>query len=573
MGGFDFDAIVVGSGFGGSVMAYRLAQAKQRVCVLERGKPYPAGSFARSPVEMRQNFWDPSEGLHGLFNVWSFRGIDALVASGLGGGSLIYANVLIRKPEKWFVKEDLAKGGYEYWPLSREELDPHYQEVERMLGAQTFPFAHEPYASVGKTLALQEAARKLKLDWYLPNLAVTFGNPGAAPAPGVPITEGSPNLHGSSRSTCKLCGECNIGCNYGSKNTLDYNYLSQAKREGADIRTRCEVRSFEPNSEGGYTVTYVEHHPEREGRSIKTSDLPLKRLTTKRLILAAGSLGSTFLLLKNRKSFPRISPLLGTRFSGNGDLLAFVLRSRSAQESGGGFRPIDITHGPVISSTIRVPDALDGGAGRGYYIQEAGIPVLVAWALNGVTSIGRVGLGLRFLKRYLLGLLGLNHDTDLGSELSKLFGASAFTGSSLPLLALGRDIPDGKLSLRGRFIDLDWKLKRSNDYLKQVEQTTRSIAAALDGEFAVNPTLLYLRRLFTVHPLGGCPMGRSDKEGVVDAQSGEVFNYPGLHVVDGAMMPGPVGPNPALTIAALSDRFASHILEAPVSHGASEVVH
>ena len=118
-----FHAVIVGSGFGGSVVAARLAEAGMRVLVLERGKAYPPGSFPRSPREMEGNFWDPSEGLHGLFDVWSFRGLDAIVASGLGGGSLIYANVLLRKDERWF----------NGWPLSRRDLDPHYAAVEQVL--------------------------------------------------------------------------------------------------------------------------------------------------------------------------------------------------------------------------------------------------------------------------------------------------------------------------------------------------------------------------------------------------------------------------------------------------------
>jgi cholesterol oxidase len=141
-----FDAVVVGSGFGGAVMAYRLAEAGLRVCVLERGRAYPPGSFPRTPLGMRDNRWVPDEGRFGLFDYWKFREFDALVASGLGGGSLIYANVLMRKDEHWFVKEDITSGGYEYWPVTRAELDPHYDRVEAMLRPQPYPLDHAPYS-------------------------------------------------------------------------------------------------------------------------------------------------------------------------------------------------------------------------------------------------------------------------------------------------------------------------------------------------------------------------------------------------------------------------------------------
>ena len=179
-----YDAIVVGSGFGGSVTAYRLAEAGKRVLVLERGRPYPPGSFTRSPYRARESFWDPSHGLVGMYHYWSFRGIDALVSAGLGGGSLIYANVFIRKDENWFVQEDLADGGYEYWPVNRADLDPHYDRVEQMIGLQRFPFDHEPYASTPKTNAFKEAAETNGLDWFLPKLAVTFAQRGAPARPG-----------------------------------------------------------------------------------------------------------------------------------------------------------------------------------------------------------------------------------------------------------------------------------------------------------------------------------------------------------------------------------------------------
>ena len=229
-----YDAIVVGSGFGGSVTAYRLAEAGKRVLVLERGRPYPPGSFTRSPFRARESFWDPPRGLVGMYHYWSFKGIDALVSAGLGGGSLIYANVFLRKDENWFVQEDMSDGGYEYWPVNRADLDPHYDRVEKMLNLQRYPFEHEPYASTPKTIAFKEAAEANGLEWFLPQLAVTFANDGRPPVPGEAIVEELPNLHGRTRTTCQLCGECDVGCNYGSKNTLDLQlpHPRQAPRRG-----------------------------------------------------------------------------------------------------------------------------------------------------------------------------------------------------------------------------------------------------------------------------------------------------------------------------------------------------
>src|SRR5215203_2725996 len=387
-----FHAVIIGSGFGGSVMAYRLAEAGLRVCLLERGKPYPPGSFPRSPYRMRRNFWDPSEGLHGLYNFWGFRGMDALVSSGLGGGSLIYANVLIRKDERWFVKEDIHNGGYEYWPVTRDDLDPHYDRVEKMLGAQPYPFEREPYSRTSKTKELKGAAERLGLDWRLPNLAITFANEGEDPVPGEPVQEAHSNLHGRTRYTCRLVGECDLGCNYGSKNTLDYNYLSEAKRLGAEILTRCEVKEFEPREGGGYKVSYVRHEPEREGQRTDTSRLHRKTLTTDRLILSAGSLGSTFLLLKmkmeHRDAFRGISNHLGSRFCGNGDLITFALNTTRRKDGEEMPRLIDAGYGPVITSRIRFEDREDGGEGRGFYIEDAGYPNFVNWIMETVEVPG-----------------------------------------------------------------------------------------------------------------------------------------------------------------------------------------
>jgi cholesterol oxidase len=552
-----FDAVIVGSGFGGSVTAYRLAEAGLTVCLLERGKPYPPGSFPRTPREMKANFWDPSEGLYGLFNIWSFKGVEAVISSGLAGGSLIYANVLLRKDEKWFVREDLANGGFEYWPVTRRDLDPHYDEVERMLNAQRFPFDQEPYSQTPKTRAFQQAAKQLGQEWELPNLGISFASPGQPPGPGLPIVEPLPNLHRVPRSTCRMCGECDIGCNFGSKNTLDFNYLTEAERLGASIRPLCEVREFEPAAGGGYTVRYVEHDLERRGQRTNTSGLALETVHASRLVLCAGTLGTTYLLLRNRHHFPRLSLLLGTRFSGNGDLLTFAMSCKEHLGDRVAPRRIEATYGPVITSAIRVPDALDGGRGRGFYLEDAGFPGLVDWIVEMSTVSSRIGRLLRFAFRYACGLLGMNPNSNLSGEVSHLLDAWDMEWSSMPLLGMGRDVPDGRMRLRGKYLEVDWRIQRSRPLFDRMRRLMQEVAVALGGTFADAP-LWHLLRTITVHPLGGCPMGLSEHEGVVDGY-GEVFNYPGFFIADGSVMPGPVGANPSLTIAAFADRAADRI--------------
>ncbi len=560
-----FDAVIIGSGFGGSVMAYRLAEAGLRVCLLERGKSYSPGAFPRSPYRMKSNFWDPSEGMYGMFSVWSFRNLNALVSSGLGGGSLIYSNVLLRKDEKWFVKEDLASGGYEYWPITRADLEPHYDHAERMLHAQRYPFDRPPYNKTSRTLALQAAAKQLNLDWFLPNLAVTFANDGEMPVPGVPIHEAYPNIHRSNnaRSTCRLCGECNIGCNYGSKNTLDYNYLTEAQRLGAEIRTCCEVRSFEP-CDDGYALSYVEHDPTREGQKMTTQDasvLPLKPITADRLILAAGTLGSTYLLLTNRAAFPHVSDQLGTRFSGNGDFLGFARRCSDGTDDARIPRVIDASYGPAITSTIRIADGEDGthDGGRGFYVQDAGYPEFVNWMLQIFDTPSALGEWFHVAAHYVEKWLQGERESDLSGSITRLFGECELSAGLLPLDGIGRDIPNGNMMLRDGKLAIEWDEQASHSYYKRVRDQMRAISQALGAEFTDDP-LWYLNTAVTVHPLGGCPMGRNSMEGVVDSY-GEVFNYPGFYIVDGSVMPGPVGTNPSLTIAALADRFAEGVID------------
>lgn len=551
------DAVVVGSGFGGSVTAYRLAEAGRSVVVLERGRDYPPGSFARTPAEMSRAFWDPAAELYGLFDVWSFRGFDSVVSSGLGGGSLIYANVLLRKDEHWFVhNEALPNGGYETWPVSRADLDPHYDAVESMLGATRYPLDHPAFEQTPKTHALQDAAAELGLDFQLPPLAVSFApEPKAKPGLGLPLV--SPaygNLHGTPRISCRLCGECNIGCNDGAKNSLDHTYLSAAKHHGADLRTLHEVVSIRPRPEGGYAVEYVVHDAGDKARE------PARQtITCDRLVLAAGTYGTSFLLLRDREHFPGLSDTVGTRFSGNGDLLTFLLGAKDRAR----IRPLNASRGPVITGTIRLPDDVDGypGAGRGAYIQDGGYPAFLNWIVETGDVTHEIARIVKLAFERFIGFISNAPQTRVSKELSDLIGGGALSVSSLPLLGMGRDIPDGVLKIRGDQLDVDWNAETSEAYFERLRATMRRVAHVLGARYEDNP-IWFRKRVVTVHPLGGAPMGRHPGEGVCDPW-GQVYGHPGLYIADGAAMPGPVGPNPSLTIAALADRMCTHLLETP----------
>lgn len=563
-----FDALVIGSGFGGSVVAYRLANAGKSVCLLERGKPYPPGSFARTPYEMRNNFWDPSEQGYGLYNIWSFRGMSAVVSAGLGGGSLIYANVLIRKDADWFEDPLLSHGT---WPVSRIELDPHYDAVERILDPHVYP---SEYQHDNKTAAMRHAATTLGIpvtagngdpsepQWYLPNLAITFKVPGAAAPEPARVFDPGNNYHCAPRETCRLCGECDVGCTYGAKNTLDYTYITLAKEAGADIRTLAEATSFLPE-DGGYKVTYVAHNVSQR----TTPGQPSKQTKTifaKKLVISAGTFGSTYLLLKMKAAgvLPLLSDRLGTRFSGNGDLLMFATRCK---DSSGEPRRLNASRAPVITSTFRFPDTRDNpNAARGLYLQDAGYPLALdyVWELLDKGILFRL---VRFVGHFIKLWITGDARSEIDRQLEYAVGSGTLSSTSMPLLGMGRDVADGVMSVKNDpktkvpLLQLSWSDAASRGYMKNAFDRTREVARALGGRYTTNPLTSLFNKLITVHPLGGCPMGRNDTEGVVDAY-GQVFSYHGLYVVDGSIMPGPVGANPSFTIAALANRASDAIL-------------
>jgi cholesterol oxidase len=519
---FDFDAVVVGSGFGGSVTAHKLQTEGKRVCVLERGRSYEPGQFPRSPRDVATAFWAPESGSYGLFNVWKFADVEALVSSCVGGGSVIYANVLHRMDQPYL----------DAWPLGPHDLDVHYAAVEAMMGATPFPIADAPYDATRKAAAFAKLAEPVGAEYQIPNVAVTYAGADGANVPGALFDDGSKNMHGVRRYACRLCGECNLGCNSGSKNTLDMNYLTQFTRADGVLRTLAEVRGFAPLEGGGWRVEYVQHRPgaEPERHSVKAE----------RLVLSAGSLGTTYLLLRNAKHLNGIDrETLGTRWCGNGDLLGFIKHADLE---------FDPEAGPVITSALRFHD------GR-YYIEDGGYPVFLDW-LTELTQVGSVARRALAFGWYLL---THRRTSSISGAVARLAGTGFASSRALPLLGMGHDVPDGRLSLDEKhdWLENDWSPATSKDYYAEIEGSMKQIADALDARYV--PEIFWrFRKLMTAHPVGGCPMGPPG-EGFVD-RYGQVHGARGLSVADGSMLPGPTGPNPSLTIAALADRSAEWIL-------------
>lgn len=544
---FDFDVIVIGSGFGGSIMTCRLAEKNYRVCLLERGRRWGMHEFPRRINEVKKDmFWDPEDKKYGTMEFCDSPESDAmtLTASGLGGGSLIYANVLLRMPEVYF------KG----WPygINSETLEPFYKNVISTMEASPYPLKENNYyADTPKSQIYETISKNITKSsdgiaeprFFRPDLAVRFnGN-----FPG----EQSKNSHGATQSSCIKCGECDIGCNIHAKNTLDLNYIFRAQNNvetKAEVRTNAEVTEIKKIESGGYYVTYKNPYNKNEITTIKS----------KKVVLSAGSIGSTTLLLKMKKndSFQNISPMLGKKWCGNGDLLGTVLKTKHNVES---------TKGPVITSVIEYKfENYPDGFPHGFYIEDAGYPVGLIWYLAGkIPSTKTFKSILKLVSHFIiekiqkvLGIKSKNAEINIGNELASALDRDNDLKKAMMLLGMGRDRSDGEIILRNdnRPV-IKWDIEKSQLHYDRLRREMKKIAAELEGEFADNP-LTYLDKIVAVHPLGGCPMGETESEGVVN-DHGEVFNHPGLFVVDGSIIPTSTGPNPSLTIAAMAEMIAS----------------
>jgi len=574
-----FPAIVIGSGFGGAVVAHHLQESladRGSVLVLERGMPYPPRSFPRTPREMGRNFWDPQSYAYGLFEAWRFEHSTVLTASGLGGGSLIYANVMLEKPDWSFTAADEANGGRP-WPITGPQLRKHYQDVREKL--KPFPLPkryHEPPkppAAVPKTRQFRDAAAAAGFEKAeLAELAISFADDDKVVEPGVPL--GHENLHRRERHTCTLVGECDLGCNEGAKNTLDYNYLTEFQKLGGTIRTCCEAVEI-ARCEDGYEVRYLQHLPARDrvlarGESegfqdndaalLDRDERPGARVRAKVVVLAAGALGSTRLLLASQPGLGPLSPQLGRRFSSNGDMLLFA---RECSEPGGGPRDLASSRGPVITAY-----ATDENSRDGLWLEDAGGPVAAEWGWQ-LPDMPRAlahewwSKRRELLKRALTGEAGRGL---LSGDLAGVLGAARASSAMLPMLAMGRDEPGGRMLLHRDGLSLDWDPAGSARHFERAMSAGANVARELGGN--PWPRARWGRRSLrglTVHPLGGCAMGTQPSEGVVDS-NGQVFGCPDLFVCDGSIMPGPVGPNPSMTIAAIAGHVSETVIERVKHH-------
>jgi cholesterol oxidase len=520
-----YDAIVIGSGFGGAVTACRLAQAGQSVAVLERGRRWQGSDFPRAIGQVAgEAFWEEGRS-HGFLEYLAFRNVDVVQGAGVGGGSLHYFNVNLRAAPSIFDSHR--------WPaaIDRDVLEPYYELALGMLESRELSPPPGRTQLPARTSAFTEAARRAGYDTELVPIAVYTGPAGSHPDTG------------SSRSPCTYCGNCLFGCDVGAKNTLDRNYLALAEgRYGAEILPLHVAESIVPAPGGGYEVRFRHLDEDPAG-----SPAP-GRVRASRVVVAAGALGSTELLLRCRdrsRTLPALSAALGTGFSLNGEfLLARVYDA--AQRSDPGIGP------PITArATASTPDGL-------LTVEDLGLPDSLLWYLEGALPprFGRsrrlAGLALAYLGR----ALGRGHAaTGRALQLDALIGGGR-TPHTIPYLGMGTDSSDGRVRLDGDDLEILWNLRRNRPLYREMERVMGAISEAAGGRYATSPLYRWpFRRVATAHPLGGCSMGDDPTTSVVDDR-GEVWGYPGLHVIDGSVMPTALAVNPSLTIAALAERSA-----------------
>jgi len=514
----DFDVIVIGSGFGGAISACRLAEAGYKVLILERGRRWDKTNYPRQPQD--QWLWncEHPEQEQGWLDFRAFPHMSIAQGAAVGGGSLIYANISCEAPQAVF------QAG---WPkeISYAELKPYYDSVAPVPANQWTNRMKLMKEAADKTGA---GARFKQLE-----LAVSFDKDFTYDRPdafNVINSKRFINAQGVEQGTCVHLGNCDIGCEADAKNTLDRNYIPWAEKHGAEVRPLHLVTDVQP-TDGGYKVSF--DHLEK-GQRIPGSQ------TARIVIVAAGSLGSTELLLRCREihgTLPNVSPFLGRNWSSNGDFLTPAFYDG---------RAVNPSQGPTITCAI---DFLDSSCnGQSFWIEDGGFPNLLVDYVNRVDSSPGKNEAARLL---------------LDAFRHLLRGDTPFQ-NVMPWFAQGVDAGNGTLSIHHSFLtgepclNLAWDIGKSKQAIDAIVSMHLKLAAATGGHPVVPPTWSLLHALVTPHPLGGCGMGDTQLNGVVN-HAGEVFNYRNLYVIDGAIVPEALGVNPSRTIGALAERCAAII--------------
>ena len=520
----DYDWLIIGSGFGGSVSALRLSEKGYKVGVIEAGRRFEDEDFAKSSWQLNRFLWAPLLGLRGILRLTLFK--DVLIASGagVGGGSNVYANTLYRAKQEFFQNSQWS--GLADW---EQELEQPYATAERMLGVNTVPFE-----SAGDLL-LQEYAASIgtEASYCRTPVAVFFGDPGKTVAD--PFFDGG----GPARTGCIRCGACMVGCRVGAKNTLLKNYLWFAEKKGTEILPNRKVVDIRPIGAGdgcdGYEVVTRSPGPLR-GKD--------KTMTAQGVIVAAGALGTNHLLAncKHRGSLPNISARLGRLVRTNSEsILAVTLPDDS----------LEVSKSVAISSSIHT-DA-DTHIEVVTYGRKGDSVSLLVTLLTGD--------GTRWTRVFVLLGNAVRHPIQFLQTLWP-FGWSKRSIGLLVMQTL-----DNAISFRAkkRWFGSGVKLSTEQDatrpnptYIDAGNKAAEWIAEYTGG-IAQSGVLEATANIpTTAHILGGAVIGRDAEHGVVDGEQ-RVFNYENLLVCDGSAVPANPGVNPSLTIVAMTERAVSKI--------------
>lgn len=524
---FDEDVVIVGSGFGGSVAALRLAEKGYRVRVYEAGRRFEDDDFAKTSWNLRRYLWAPMLGCYGVQRIHRLPHVMILAGAGVGGGSLNYANTLYQPGPAFF--QDPQWRGIAEW---ESELSPHYATAKRMLGV----VEHYPHTGPVERI-MAGAAEDLGVGstFRRAPVGVWFGKPGER------TTDPFFGGEGPDRTGCTLCGNCMVGCRVGAKNTLMKNYLALAERRGVSIealRTVSEVREL-PG--GGFAVT-----TQRSGAWLRHGR---RTVTAEQVVLAGGTWGTQQLLhrMKASGALPRVSDALGRLTRTNSEALDGAVAT-AVPES------LDLARGIAITTSFHVDDRThveNVRYGPGSNLMGALATVLVP---------GDRGLGAR---------LGSLIRQVLRSPVRQFRLGNLRRWSERGIIALVMQTADNSLtlSLRRRFGRLVMTSAQGHgepnpSHLPQAHTAAAAIARRVEQEGGVSaeargswPEVFGIP--LTAHFLGGAVISASPEDGVIDHYH-RVWGHPGLHVVDGSAVPANPGVNPSLTITALAERALSY---------------